>query len=162
MNKLIIHISGASGSGKTTLGNKLKQQFKNEIVVKDIDDLKKDFIKKYYGDKKFDIIDKLEYQIYIDNFVNKHSFTPLIFVGLNNIPRWHNNHYYNMHSTYNYFIDLDDETIIKQKCKRLLNYATNDYNMNMLVSNNKQYIKNLSIGIDYECNVKKTIKLNNK
>jgi len=57
MNKLIIHISGASGSGKTTLGNKLKQKFKNEIVVKDINDLKKDFI------KKFDIIDKLEYQI---------------------------------------------------------------------------------------------------
>jgi len=46
MNKLIIHISGASGSGKTTLGNILKQQFKNEIIVKDIDDLKKDFIKK--------------------------------------------------------------------------------------------------------------------
>jgi hypothetical protein len=61
-----------------------------------------------------------------------------------------------MHSTYNYFIDLDDETIIKQKCKckckckckRLLNIFANDYNMNMLVSNNKQYIKNLSIGID--------------
>jgi hypothetical protein len=51
---------------------------------------------------------------------------------------------------------LDDETINKQKCKckRLLNFATNDYNMNMLVSNNKQYIKNLSIGIDYECNLK--------
>jgi tRNA uridine 5-carbamoylmethylation protein Kti12 len=162
MNKLIIHISGASGSGKTTLGNKLKQQFKNEIVVKDIDDLRRDFIKKQYGDKKFDIIDKLEYQIYIDNFVKKHSLKPLIFVGLNNMPWWHNNHYYDMHSTYNYFIDLDDETIIKQKCKRLLNIFANDYNMNWLVKNNKQYIKNLSIGIDYECNLKKTIKLNNK
>jgi adenylate kinase family enzyme len=90
MNKLIIHISGASGSGKTTLGNKLKQQFKNEIVVKDIDDLKRDFI------KKFDII---QYQLYIDNFVKKHSLKPLIFVGLNNIPQWHKNHYYDMHST---------------------------------------------------------------
>ena len=162
MNKVIIHISGASGSGKTTLGIKLTEQFKNKIVVKDIDHLKRDFIKKYYGDKKFDIFDKLEYQKYIDNFVKKHSFKPLIFVGLNHMPLWHNNHYYDMHSTYNYFIDLDDETIIKQKCKRLLYWATNDYNMKLLVSNNKKYIKNLSNGIDYECNLKKTIKLNNK
>jgi hypothetical protein len=130
MNKVIIHISGASGSGKTTLGIKLTEQFKNKIVLKDIDNLKRDFIQKYYGDNKFDIIDKLEYQKYIDNFVKKHSFKPLIFVGLNNIP------HYDMHSTYNYFIDLDD------------------YNMKMLVNNNKQYIKNLSIDIDYECNLK--------
>ena len=129
MNKVIIHISGASGSGKTTLGIKLTEQFKNKIVLKDIDNLKRDFIQKYYGDNKFDIIDKLEYQKYIDNFVKKHSFKPLIFVGLNNIP------HYDM-PTYNYFIDFDD------------------YNMKMLVNNNKQYIKNLSIDIDYECNLK--------
>ena len=129
MNKVIIHISGASGSGKTTLGIKLTEQFKNKIVLKDIDHLKRDFIQKYYGDNKFDIIDKLEYQKYIDNFVKKHSFKPLIFVGLNNIP------HYDM-PTYNYFIDFDD------------------YNMKMLVNNNKQYIKNLSIDIDYECNLK--------
>jgi len=40
MEHLIIHISGASGSGKTTLGNKLKEQFKNKIVVKDLDNLR--------------------------------------------------------------------------------------------------------------------------
>ena len=82
MNK-IIHISGVSGAGKTTLGNKLKEQFKNKIVVKDIDDLRTEFIKKYYDNKKFDIIDKEEYQIYINNFIKKHSSKPLIFVGLN-------------------------------------------------------------------------------
>lgn len=30
---------------KTTIGNKLKEKFKNKIVVKDIDDLRSDFIK---------------------------------------------------------------------------------------------------------------------
>jgi adenylate kinase family enzyme len=137
MSKIIIHISGVSGAGKTTLGNKLKDQIKDKIVVKDIDDLRRDFIKKYYGDKKFDIIDKVEYQKYIDNFVKKHSSKPLIFVGLNNMPWWHINHYYDMHSTHNFFIDLDDETIIKQKCKRLLDWATDEEEMKMLVSNNK-------------------------
>ena len=52
MNKLIIHISGPSGSGKTFLGNKLKEQFKtknkNKIVVKDLDVLRDEHIKKTY------------------------------------------------------------------------------------------------------------------
>jgi adenylate kinase family enzyme len=164
MSNIIIHISGVSGAGKTTLGNKLTEQFKNKIVVKDIDDLRRDFIKKYYGDKQFDIIDKVEYQKYIDNFVKKRSSKPLIFVGLNNhTPWWHINHYYDMHSIHNYFIDLDDETLIKQKCKRLLlDWATDEEEMNMLVSNNKKYIENVSNAIEQDCNLKKTIKLNNK
>ena len=47
--------------------NLTTEQFKNEI--KDIDDLRRDFIKKYYGNKKFD---KVEYQKYIDKFVKPH------------------------------------------------------------------------------------------
>ena len=164
---MIIHISGASGSGKTTLGNKLKEKFKNKIVVKDIDFLREDFIKEYYKDKKFDIIDMTEYQKYIDNFVEKHSKKPskksLIFVGLNNMPWWHKNHYYNMHSEYNYYIDLDDETIIKQKCKRLLlDWANSKEDMEYLVSNNEKYIKNVSNALAEECNLKKTSKMNKK
>jgi uridine kinase len=52
MEKLIIHISGASGSGKTTLSDKLKEQFKSKIVVKDLDNLRDAFIKEFYGNKK--------------------------------------------------------------------------------------------------------------
>ena len=46
---MIIHISGPSGSGKTTLGNKLKKRFGKPIVVKDLDDLRAEFVKKHYG-----------------------------------------------------------------------------------------------------------------
>jgi uridine kinase len=86
MNRIIIHISGVSGSGKTTIGNKLKKQFKKQIIVKDIDDLRREFIEDYYGNMKFDIIDMSEYQLYIDKFVKNNSLKPLIFVGLNNMP----------------------------------------------------------------------------
>ncbi len=55
---MIIHICGVSGSGKTTLGLKLKEQFKNKIIVKDIDDLRREFIEEHYKNEKFDIIDK--------------------------------------------------------------------------------------------------------
>ena len=34
--------------------------------------------------------------------------------------------------------------------------------MKMLVNNNVKYIKNVSNTIDQDCNLKKTIKLNNK
>lgn len=40
----IIHISGPSGSGKTTLGDILKKSYHNKIIVKDIDDLGRDFM----------------------------------------------------------------------------------------------------------------------
>ena len=45
---MIIHISGPSGAGKTTLGNKLKEKYGNKIIVKDMDDLRQDFIKTRY------------------------------------------------------------------------------------------------------------------
>ena len=61
MEKLIIHISGASGSGKTTLSDKLKEQFKSKIVVKDLDNLRDAFIKEFYGNKKWTYIDENEY-----------------------------------------------------------------------------------------------------
>jgi hypothetical protein len=160
---MIIHISGPSGSGKTTLGNSLQKEFGKRIVVKDIDDLRTDFIKKYYGNKKFDIIDKEEYQKYIDGFVKKHSSKPLVLVGLNHMPWWHPNHYYDMHSTHDYFIDLDDETIVKQKCKRLLlDLANSEEDMKYLVDNNEKYIKNVSGAIAEECSLKKMVKLNKK
>jgi len=164
---MIIHISGASGSGKTTLGNKLKEEYNNKIIVKDIDDLRRDFIKDFYGDNRFDIIDKNEYQKYIDKFIEntqqKHSTKTLIFVGLNNMPWWHKNHYYDLHSNHNYFIDLDDETILQQKCRRLLlDWANSDEDMEYLVKHNKKYIRNVSNAITEECNLKKTKKMNKK
>jgi len=68
---MIIHISGPSGSGKTTLGNKLKEKFGNKVVVKDLDDFIDEFIRDFYGNKKWTFIDEKEYQNYIDNFINK-------------------------------------------------------------------------------------------
>jgi len=122
MNKLIIHISGASGSGKTTLGNKLKEKFNNKIIVKDLDDLRDEFIKSFYGNKSWTFIDENEYQKYINEFIQKQNKT-IIFVGLNDNIIYGKNKklYYNLQSQYNYYIELDDMIIVKQKCLRLLN-----------------------------------------
>jgi adenylylsulfate kinase-like enzyme len=49
-SSLVIHISGPSGSGKTTLGNKLKEIYDDKIIVKDIDDLRQEFINLFYDD----------------------------------------------------------------------------------------------------------------
>ena len=113
--------------------------------------------------KNLKLLIKAKYQKYINNFITEYSSKPIIFVGLNNFPWFHKNHYYNMHSTYSYFIDLDDEIILKQKCKRsLLEMSNYEYFMNYLISDNKKYIKDASHFIASECNLKKTIKLNNK
>jgi uridine kinase len=164
MEKLIIHISGASGSGKTTLGNKLKEQFKSKIVVKDLDILRDEFIKEFYGNKKWTYIDENEYQLYIDSYVNKQK-KPIIFVGLNDntIYGKNKNLYYNVHSQHNYYIEIDDMIIVKQKCIRLLNdIQTDKMAMEDLVKNNEKFVKNFTDAIKMECSAKQTIKQNNK
>jgi len=122
MTKCIIHICGAPGSGKTFLGNKLKKLFKNKIVVKDLDNLRDEFIHTFYGNKSWTYIDEPEYQNYIDNYIKKQK-KPIVFVGLNDNTIFGKNKelYYNVHSQYNYYIDMDDMIIVKQKCLRLLN-----------------------------------------
>ena len=161
---IIIHICGASGSGKTTLGNKLQDKFGNKIIVKDIDDLRNEFIEEYYGDRKWTIIDKEEYQKYIDKFISKQKHNkPIIFVGLNNMPWWHEDHYYNMHSNYNFYIEIDDVVVVEQKCLRFLKNIQNDKEaMNDLINHNERFIKMVHKVFESECNKKKIIKMNKK
>ena len=164
METLIIHISGASGSGKTTLGNKLKEQFKSKIIVKDLDILRDEFIKEFYGNKKWTYIDENEYQSYIDSYINKQK-KPIIFVGLNDntIYGKNKNLYYNVHSQHNYYIEIDDMIIVKQKCIRLLNdIQTDKMAMEDLVKNNEKFVKKITEAIKIECSAKQTIKQNNK
>jgi adenylate kinase family enzyme len=164
METLIIHISGASGSGKTTLGNKLKEEFKSKIVVKDLDELRDEFIKEFYGNKKWTYIDENKYQSYIDSYINKQK-KPIIFVGLNDNTVYgkNKNLYYNVHSQHNYYIEIDDMIIVKQKCIRLLNdIQTDKMAMEDLVKNNEKFVKKFTDAIKIECSAKQTIKQNNK
>lgn len=169
-NNLIIHISGPSGAGKTTIGNKLKEKFNNKInnkiIVKDIDELRHEFMNKNYGNNfNWKSFDSKKYQKYIDDFVNKQK-KPIVFVGLNHI-FWHDkNLYYNMHSHYNFYINIDDLTIIKQKCIRFLSDELQDIikNKNVIediTQNNKKFLKIIKENIDRECGTEHTIKLNN-
>jgi adenylate kinase family enzyme len=159
MGLLIIHISGASGSGKTTLGNKLKEHFKNKIIVKDLDDLRNEHVRKTYDTSKGWSIDEEKYQKFIDDFINKQK-KPIIFVGLNDNLLGIKKLYYNIHSQYNFYIDIDDKIILKQKCLRMLTeeIPNDKFAMNDLVENNEKFIKN----IKNACNLKKIIKNNNK
>ena len=162
--KIIIHISGASGSGKTFLGNIIKEKLKNNCIIKDLDDLRDEFINKFYGNKKWTYIDENEYQQYINDYINKQK-KPIVFVGLNDNTIYGKNKklYYNLHSQYNYYIEIDDMTIVKQKCLRLLNSIQNDkFAMNDLIKNNEMFIKNFSQAVKRECSAKETIKLNTK
>jgi hypothetical protein len=165
MNKIqIIHICGASGSGKTFLGNKLQKKFKKNIIVKDLDELRDEFVKHFYGNKRWTYTNVDAYQKFIDNYIIKQNKT-ILFVGLNDNPKGKNkNLYYNLHSKYNYYIDIDDNTVHKQKCLRFLNdeIPNNKYIINNLINNNKLFIKQVVKGTKNECNLQKTIKMNNK
>ena len=167
METLIIHISGASGSGKTTLGNKLKEQFKSKIVVKDLDNLRDEFIKEFYGNKKWTYIDENEYQSYIDSYINKQK-KPIIFVGLNNNTVYgkNKNLYYNVHSQHNYYIEIDDMIIVKQKCIRFLTdelkdmVTKNKAIIRDITEDNEKFVRLIKENIERECGTKETLKIN--
>lgn len=168
-DNIIIHISGPSGSGKSTLGNIIKNQFGDKIVVKDIDDLRADFVLKFYGgyDKfwknKYKWNSK-EYQKYIDDFVIKHQNKPIIFVGLNHMPWWNKKLYYNMHAIYKYYIQLKSDIIFNQKCSRAFDEIfVNDREKTLsnIRKYDKKYLKRMNNYINSECNYKQ-IKTMNK
>lgn len=164
MPKVIIHISGASGSGKTFLGGQLKELFGKKIIVKDLDILREEFIKKFYGDKKWTYIDTKEYQNFINAFIDKQT-KPLVFVGLNDNRVFGKNKslYYDLRSQHNYYIELDDMVVLEQKCSRLLNDIRNDAEaMRDLVKYNELFIKKFSQAVRRECNAQETIKINNE
>src|ERR1700719_378874 len=152
-DNLIIHICGPSGSGKSTLGDKLKEYFGDSIVVKDFDNLRLEFIKKEYDTGKdlsrseiIKIFDKEKYQLYIDNFISKQQ-KPLILTGLNHMPWWHKNHYYNTHAQYKFYINLKSDIIFKQKCKRFINDVFCDQQERLvkdLLQNNETHIEGIS------------------
>jgi len=164
---MIIHISGPSGSGKTTLGNKLKKKFGNKIIVKDLDDLRDKFIKSYYGEKRWTFINVREYQKYINDYIKKHSKKLIIFVGLNDNTIFGRDKelYYNVHSDYNFYIDIDDNVIIEQKCERfILEYLPEilKHNKKDITENNDVFIKRVTLSLKNECSALETKKLNKK
>ena len=164
---MIIHISGPSGSGKTTLGNKLTKKFGSKIVVKDLDDLRDEFIKSYYGEKRWTFINVREYQKYINNFIKKHNKKPIIFVGLNDNTLFGRNKelYYNVHSNYNFYIDIDDNVIIEQKCERVILKILPDIlkdEKKNIIENNEYFIKRLTKIFKEECSALETKKRNKK
>jgi hypothetical protein len=154
----IIHIAGASGAGKTTLGNRLKASFGDRIVVKDLDDLRDQFIADWYDGERVRDFDRDAYQDYIDNFIRSNKFKPLVFVGLNEMPWWHKNHFYDLHATDKHYIDLPDVTILRQACRRLLlNLANSEQDMQFLVDHNAKFIDNVTQALKDECDMDKIV-----
>jgi len=109
VKNIIIHIAGTQGSGKSTIGNKLLQEYPNEIYVCDLDDLHGEFLTQSPSQS---------YQKYIDKYIRSHSDKPIIFVGLDAELclglMEDSDIYYNLYSKYNYYI-LSNETTLKQR-----------------------------------------------
>jgi adenylate kinase family enzyme len=167
---MIIHISGPSGSGKTFLGNKLKENFGSKIVVKDLDDLRYEFVKNKYGSykniwKKKDFVwDKDAYQNWIYEYIKKQK-KPIIFVGLNHMPWWNKDLYYDLQSNINFYIKLTTEKIFEQRCKRFLSDVFEDNlkkTVKEIIKNETKTIENLQEALKHECSYKEIKDLTDK
>ena len=161
---MIIHVSGPSGSGKTYLGSKLKDKYRDKIIVCDIDDLRQAFIKWFYVGKPFKKIKPVAYQKYIDKYISKHRDKPLVFVGLNIMPWWHLI-YYDLHADYKFYIKIDYKKVLLQRYDRAIqDLLANDKSQhtNMLVKDNPKFLKNVANWFADELSLKKLTKQSDK
>jgi Cdc6-like AAA superfamily ATPase len=148
---LRIHVAGPPGVGKTVLGNRLAAALGPKILVKETEDLGQEFVAARSS----------SYQLFIDSFIARNLFKPLVFLG-DNIATVYNvrDHgmFYDLHCAKHYFIDLDPATLLHQKYKRLLNHLSNSAKeLPYLFSHNSQYLANVNKAFDDECNLAHTL-----
>ena len=169
---MIIHIAGPSGSGKTTLGKRLKEHYKDKVIVKDLDDLLwKEFIP---WQEKTDITAadffanfELNYQEYIDNFIKKNKGKPIIFVGINTfimnemqqfkgVDRHFPKAFFDLRADHKYYIDIPVEQVMKQKFYRMMDDFCNskDIIFSDLLENEKKTRKNIMDDIMRQTHIK--------
>jgi hypothetical protein len=108
---IVIHISGCQGSGKTTIGSILQNKYREKINVKDLDDLQNDFHQQN---------NTSNYQEFINLFIEKHNDKPLILTGLSaekclGTMDNYDETFYKIDTKYKFFIDNDDDIILKQR-----------------------------------------------
>jgi hypothetical protein len=164
---MIIHISGVSGSGKTFLGQRLSDKFGNKIIVYD-------FVSPNWNDKGAfqESLDKnikrfkKEEKPIILIGMNHKAWWPSVVAGLEKIPLWHPDLYYNLHADYKFYIDIDASKLVRQTCLRYLTedvkHITKDERwMNDLIDNNRMFMRLIMKGLKNECDMKEVGKFSN-
>lgn len=134
--------------------------------MKDLDDLRAEFIELQYGNNfNWEEFDSELYQSFLDKYILSQT-KPLVLVGLNHM-FWHNKElYYNVHSQYNYYIDIDDMLIVKQKCIRFLTdelkdmVTKNDAIIRDITEDNEKFVRLIRENIERECGTEETLTLN--
>jgi hypothetical protein len=120
-----------------------------------------------FGKFKFnkkDNFNKHKYQKWIDDFIKRQN-KPIVFVGLNNMPWWHKNLYYEMHADYKFYIKIDPDTVFKQKCSRFIEQIFIDGKDRMFydIKKNEEHTIDLVTKMyKQECSYKEVKKLNEK
>lgn len=153
----IIHISGPSGSGKSTLGKKLADAFGAAIVIKDTDDLLDECLR----GRAWSDISAGEIQRHIDNFISVHNDRTIVITGLLSLLDDNDKHYSVIPSTHKFYIDVDDATVVRQKCTRFFGTFLNDtVTAADLVDNNAAFLRQTAQAVKQNCTAAAIIRQN--
>jgi adenylate kinase family enzyme len=155
--QLVIHISGPSGSGKTILGNKLQKHFGQKIIIREFNDIRDEYVKKHIDTSKKWAIDYNKMQLYLDEYIKQNNNKPLIIIGLTDNPLGHDKIYYKIPATHKFYIDIDDNILLKQRCDRFTaENIPDELNIPDKAAQNNENFKKISFikGYNLECSAK--------
>ena len=163
----VIHISGVSGAGKTTLGYRLLDEYKDKIVIYNVDGIRRQFMLDT-GTIETDSFDKKLIERYIHKLM-KNVKVPIIFIGINGHGKWSRENrdnyvFFNVNSTHNFCIDIDEKTLIRQKCHRFLDSVRSTYMTSLqthsLINSNDIFIRYIANDLLNSCDLERIVDMN--
>lgn len=114
----IVHIICPTLIENDKCEKKLKKIFEKTTIIKNLNELKKEYIKKNYGEKKYYYFEEKKYQNYIYKYIEENLNKSMIFIGFNFDVK-NPKRYYDLKTTQKYVINIDVKIIMKEKINKL-------------------------------------------
>lgn len=160
----IIHIAACVGDREKELLDEFREKYNNAgksaYLCAHLDEFKDEYIREFYDLSTNWKLDENHYQKYITNFIKNNRDKTIIFAGINDNHLGTKKMYYEIYANKKYFLDTNDELLVKNRCAWLLNEINTDKYKNQIIPNNESFMDTIINSLNHECRTANVSKQN--